>query len=812
MASLDVRGISEEEAGRTMKNLPDYTTTPQALLLVELEQGQDLVWIGHVDDGFPTYPQIIVRKSTNDRSKGESALLGLRILLRCQSTLSNGARLSDYLDNAIVINSKASFLSHHKATDSDKNRLTQAAPTRQLGFLFSTQELHQIELSPTLEETFFCKPPEAPLKTSNPYVTKAYEALQSINKAKTVWIFLPENKTIVQRLNWMIKNKDNQLAQVNWFTFWKYPLPYWMSNKQTQMAAGMADLVNEIYYQSKLVDGTSTSLACRPLARGFANFIAHSYPKLGERRKERETRVLPAFLNVTDSTCEKNEDGTPQNTANVSLGIGVIKQILANPEIGKNVHIGVVAMHSGQAEAYKNSLSAMESRDLQKTNSKVIVIPKILLSEREAMDFVILDVLRVGGVGGSVENMIESAQLREALTIHRDGFIVIGRLPATLDRSSRFKVVDENKDKFWHVCQWFSDHDRVADVSSKSFLNGPSLPARIKCSSTRGKGLATISNVSVTKRKADTQDIAENRFRLPESEFTFSNTHGHSEGETRSKKISKVSHTNDEADRFLQSLHPGIQPPPASPSPPGADTPLVESAINLRAAADIQMKPAGLPSIKTECPLPLARTNASAADDNSAGSVQSTAHQGTGLSPLIGEVLTRTIKAKHLYSTAHTTLENSSPKAKAQLAHLQLAQVPPVEPLPMHEQSSQTSLRMPPQPDVEGRLAQAAPRLSMPQHCQGQPVRTRAQPAPAFHILTPPQLAQEQPDTALRSPYTVRYRALRAMFVVLHQNLDAPPVEDQLLRMLDETYLEGNKRSFEIIYDSLLNSCRLGRN
>ena len=809
MASFDVRGISEEEAGRTLKILPDYTTTPQALLLVEWEQGQDLVWIGHVDDGFPTYPQIIVQKSTNDRSKGESAFLGLRILLRCQSTLSNGARLSDYLDNAIVINSKASFLSHRKATDSDKNRLTQAAPTRQLGFLFSTQELHQIELSPTLEETFFCKPPEAPLKTSNPYVTKAYKALQSINKAKTVWIFLPENKTLVQRLNWIIKNKDHPLAHVNWFTFWKYPLPYWMSNKQTQMAAGMADLVNKIYYQSKLVDGTSTSLACRPLARAFANFIAHSYPKLGEHRKERETRVLPAFLNVTDSTCEKNEDGTPQNTANVSFGIGVIKRILANPEIGKNVHIGVVAMHSGQAEAYKNSLSAMQPQDLQKTNSKVIVIPKHMLSERKAMDFVILDVSRVGDVGGSVENIIESAKLREALTIHRDGFIVIGRLPATLDRSSRFKVVDENKDKFWHVCQWFSDHNRVADVPSKPFLNGPSLPARIKteCSSTRGKGLAITSNVSLTKRKADTQDIAENGFRLPESVFIFSNTHGHSEGETRSKKISKVSHTNDEADRFLQSLHPGIQPPPASPTPPGADTPLVESAINLRAAADVQMKPAGLPSIKTECPLPLARTNASAADDNSAGSVQFTAHQGTALSLLIGEVLTRTIKAKHLYSTAHiqTTLENSSSVAKAQPAQLQLAQVPQVEPLPMHDQSVQATLRILPQPDVEGRLAEAAPRLSLPPHCQGQP-------APAIHISTPPQLAQEQPDTALRPAYTVRYRALRAMFAVLHQNLDAPPVEDQLLSMLDETYLERNERSFEIIYDSLLHICRLGRN
>lgn len=54
----------------------------------------------------------------------------------------------------------------------------------------------------------------------------------------------------------------NPLTSVNRFTFWKYPVPEWMTNSRKPMAAGMANMPNEIFYQSKLVDGSGTHRAC----------------------------------------------------------------------------------------------------------------------------------------------------------------------------------------------------------------------------------------------------------------------------------------------------------------------------------------------------------------------------------------------------------------------------------------------------------------------------------------------------------------------------------------------------------------------
>lgn len=231
--------------------------------------------------------------------------LGLKILLRCEPT-SSGGEMSNYIEISVIANSNSCILSHRKATAADKVWAAQVAP-REFGPPFLTQQSYRIRLTVTGEETFFYKPAEAPLHTSNPYVVKAYKALQSINKAKTVWIFLHEDKKLVSHLNSIVENKYSQLARMTWFTYWKYPLPDWMSNQQRQMVAGMADMVNEIFYQSKLIDGPRTSVKYRPLALKFAEFVANLYPELGGQPRE---RPLPTFLNVTDSVCGENEDGT----------------------------------------------------------------------------------------------------------------------------------------------------------------------------------------------------------------------------------------------------------------------------------------------------------------------------------------------------------------------------------------------------------------------------------------------------------------------------------------------------------------------
>lgn len=111
----------------------------------------------------------------------------------------------------------------------------------------------------------------------------------------------------------------------------------------------------------------------------------------------------------------------------------------------------------------------MHTQDLQKSNSKVTVISNDRLQERKVIDLVILDVLRTRSTDPA-DNMVKPTQLRETLTIHCDGLVIIGRLPATLDRSHGSKAADKNTDTFWHVCKWLSDHNCAVDVSSEPSL------------------------------------------------------------------------------------------------------------------------------------------------------------------------------------------------------------------------------------------------------------------------------------------------------------------------------------------------------
>lgn len=207
-------------------NAPSYPRNPEAVLLVELDPDQQPVWIGHVDSGLPKYAQIIVRKTSSDQIG--SHFVGVKIMLRCdtEQTLLIGDEPDSYLDISIIINPKSCNLSHRQATTRDRSYLARIAPNRDLGQLFAQQPLHLIKLTPTDKEAFFYKPAEAPLQTSNPFVRQAYEALEMINEAKKVWLFLYEAKNLTLQLNLIVKNKhDNPRTPVSRFSFWKYPSP-----------------------------------------------------------------------------------------------------------------------------------------------------------------------------------------------------------------------------------------------------------------------------------------------------------------------------------------------------------------------------------------------------------------------------------------------------------------------------------------------------------------------------------------------------------------------------------------------------------
>lgn len=58
------------------------------------------------------------------------------------------------------------------------------------------------------------------------------------------------------------------------------------------MAAGMADVANEIFYDGKLVDGHGSSLASRPIAAKFKELFHTTYTHI---REESESKAHPVF-------------------------------------------------------------------------------------------------------------------------------------------------------------------------------------------------------------------------------------------------------------------------------------------------------------------------------------------------------------------------------------------------------------------------------------------------------------------------------------------------------------------------------------
>lgn len=231
--------------------------------------------------------------------------------------------------------------------------------------------------------------------------------------------------------------------------------------------------------------------------------ISRTYPKLGRQASQ---ITLRTFLNVTGGILEDDNDGSSiYDVSYVSVGIDLIQRILAAEYVSK-VHIRIVTMYPRQFRAYEESLRAMHTQDLQKTNSKVTVMSIDRFQGRKIMDLVTLDVLRTRSTDPA-DIMVEPTQLRGALTIHRDKLVVIGRLPATLERPYGSKGADENTDTFWHVCKWLSDHNRVV-VSSEPSLIDPSrsTPIKVESSSAGGEGPAITNNGSDVKRKVDALD------------------------------------------------------------------------------------------------------------------------------------------------------------------------------------------------------------------------------------------------------------------------------------------------------------------
>ena len=450
MSSTDIEATNNQRTGDSAIQHPSYPR-PDAIVVVELNS--KAIWLGNIDSDNP---ETIVRRRLNPRAEN-SHFFGFKVLFRCDLERHQSHKNVVYEHISLTINPSCCRISHRAVGSVEQMELMNVAPGAQMSI---NQESYRIEFVPLYgrQAFLFDRLEISPPRTSNPLIRERYNALMRINDASKVVLFVRKLRTTLFDIDDML-NENTLQTRLNKFTFVKYPMLQPISNWQMQMVAGMADMPNKIFYDSRLIDGRGTSLDSRPLAREFKKLIRSIYPQL---RREPPMSAYPIFLNVLNGTCRKNGDAM-ENYKNVGAGCFIIELMLARPAIGKAA-IGIITSCPGQIRPYQVTLRMLHTQEPTIGYDKISIMTSSQMQKTE-MDFVIFDMVQTDCIENPTERILETNLLQQALTVHRDGLIVIGRLAESPNETkSPTTLPEKGHDTFCHVFKWFCDHDRVVNV------------------------------------------------------------------------------------------------------------------------------------------------------------------------------------------------------------------------------------------------------------------------------------------------------------------------------------------------------------
>ena len=262
-------------------------------------------------------------------------------------------------------------------------------------------------------------------------------------------------------------------------------MPVFLLREVMRMSAGLEDVANTIFYDSKLISGPGTSLndPKRAMPRRLRPFIRNTFPKL---TPEPEGLTYPIFFDVRGTYVKEKSGSSRVNLHNVSFVIGLIQKLLPNKKKLRvpSSKIGIACPYAAQRRETRKGLSRAGIHDIRVGTSE-------FWQGKEAA-VMIVDFVRAGNDNGSLGFLVKKERLSVLLSRQEQQLFVVGDItccdadfaaalnpsleasdptsaiadpladeippadtPATLDRRNAWVM---------KVLKWLQEHGRVSSV------------------------------------------------------------------------------------------------------------------------------------------------------------------------------------------------------------------------------------------------------------------------------------------------------------------------------------------------------------
>ncbi|KAG8525384.1 uncharacterized protein KY384_009028 [Bacidia gigantensis] len=423
------------------------------IALLHTHDGKPVI-IGNFVDNLDTGPPMLLRLGTRVSDRYPSCL-GFRLMLRSHGTPAQPLEAME--DSYYVVSVRfrphgQNSVRHTRASNDDFRKVVGIDPPH----LAALYRVDFLNAGNGFEVTHHGTKPN-----NSESVVGALQQLEVIIRCELLSLFLPYDKYIV---SWLVKAIENNGIGIKG-PVWSDALPasaekIWPANNQIQMAEGSADPLNVLRKALRepiLDDAPVTALNGRPRARQFRAFAEAMLPCL----QKSASKLDPILLDVQGGRCfEIPFGGSMYNRLNTNAAMHVLHLMLHSGI--QMTDIGIVTFYPSQAAVYQDLLKALQARYPSHGYSGVKAATVDDWVGKE-IGIAIVDCVRTANGGGNLGLLSQTRRLKVALSIHRDGLILIGDRECTTSAGAEGKITSTKLEKLF---QWFEDNGRMAKMDS----------------------------------------------------------------------------------------------------------------------------------------------------------------------------------------------------------------------------------------------------------------------------------------------------------------------------------------------------------
>ena len=490
MASLTVATIQGNIHHGGLRILPEGGHEVPAILVFTV-QGR-IYALGNIKEDLKHPTDVMIRLGSKV-SEGHPSCIGFRVLLRTDTPKSETSGSID--DHYHVVSCKfdpsGGNATYAKATAQNKQDLRTIRLPQNMGIgklkAGYEQDLYLLNFDTSDTNGCFVSHHGPGLQTTKNDVKKVEKLMSFLPYTNRLSLYFIADRLLIKHLAKAMRH--DYVGAVA--PCWKTALPdntdvKWPSNEQTQMVAGMTDVLNVLLgclreepllgllmpsyllpmanirrrlpANLQILDGQGTSLADRSEAKQFNDFVHKAYPNIQSEEKD---KAFPVMLNVSGcSLCTELPFGASMlNRVNTYAAINALHKLLATGIPA--TRIGLVTLYPTQVEAYRSALDRCHNH-LPDSGYNHVQLDILENWAQKKVGIAIVDLVRTANASGNLGFLSQTNRLKALLTIHENGLIIVGDRACTT--TSHGTVTSAKLEK---VLQWFVDHGRIVQISEK---------------------------------------------------------------------------------------------------------------------------------------------------------------------------------------------------------------------------------------------------------------------------------------------------------------------------------------------------------